>query len=107
MNKHNAYIEVGRYRIYHDEKKGVFEIYEVIGKKIDSFNNIIDAKNKVEKLNEEDEKIIELNAKANELNAIKEPERDRRWKNIMPVNDNFALNSSIAKATRELLGKEK
>ena len=98
MNKHNAYIEVGRYRIYHDEKKGIFEIYEVIGKKIDSFNNIIDAKNKVEKLNEEDEKIIELNAKADELNAIKEPR---------PANRNSILESPLAKATRELLGKEK
>lgn len=90
-----------KYRVY--ENKGKYEIYGVYGNFIVACTNENTA-NEVAKLLDNDIPItqddIEIINRASELNAIKEPVRERYR---LPVNDNYILDSQLAKTTRNLL----
>lgn len=88
-------IEIGRYKVYYNEEEKTFDIYEVTGRLVKQCNSITSAKNIMIELNNDDE-IFEETRK---LNRIREPERT-------PANSSSRLNTPIARAVRELLGKE-
>ena len=96
--------EIGRYRSY--EEDGLFKIYSVISEVKSTCTNLKTAEYIATLLKNDDEIFDE----ARRLNKITEPVRDRSWKNLLPKNDNrkhLVLESPLAKATRELLQKQK
>ncbi len=102
--KKEEYIEIGRYRIYQDGD--LFLIYSAMSEKKATCTNLETAKY-IAKLYNNDDDIME---KAKELNSIKEPTRDRTWRDSLPSNDNrkhLVLDSELAKATKEFLQKQK
>ena len=100
-------MEYGNYKLELNFKTGRFDVYKKGVGFIISCLSRNAGEQIIAKLQEDDNTIAELNKKAEELNAIKEPNRDRSYKDIMPANDNSRLNSPIAKATREILNKTK
>lgn len=100
-------MEYGNYKLELNFKTGRFDVYKKGVGFIISCLSRNAGEQIIAKLQEDDNVIAELNKKAEELNAIKEPNRDRSYKDIMPANDNSRLNSPIAKATREILNKTK
>ena len=100
-------MEYGNYKLELNFKTGRFDVYKKGVGFIISCLSRKAGEQIIAKLQEDDNVIAEINKKAEELNAIKEPNRDRSYKDIMPANDNSRLNSPIAKATREILNKTK
>lgn len=95
------------HKVYKNKDK--YDIYNVYGKYICTCTNEITANELAKVLDagiEVSQDDIDIINRASELNSIKEPVRDRSYKNLLPANDNSILNSPIAKATRKILGKE-
>ena len=99
----SASIEIGRYKIYYNEKDDIFDIYEVNSKFIGSYKGFDNARAKIKQLNDDDE----INSEINRLNNIKEPERDRSWKSSFPANSNSVLHTPLSQKTKELLERIK
>lgn len=102
--KMNAVLEFGNYRIEHNLKTGRFDVYKkgAVGLIISCLTpkackQVVDALNKNEGNSEE---VIEkaILDEVRRLNGIKEPR---------PANRNSFLESPLAKATREILKREK
>lgn len=107
-----ASLEIGNYVIEHNMKTGRFDVYKKGVGFIISCLSPTACRQVIIALNQNEGKEEEVIDKAildeiERLNSIKEPIRDRKWKNILPANDNSLLNTPLAKATRELLGKQK
>lgn len=93
-----------KYRVY--ENKDKYDIYNVYGKYICTCTNETTANEIAKVLDagiEVSQDDIDIFNRASELNEIKEPVRDRSYKNLFPANDNYILDSQLAKTTRNLL----
>lgn len=103
-----AKIEIGNYTIEQNLKTGRFDLYKKgVGFIISCLSptacrQVVIALNKNEGKEEE---VIDkaITDELERLNAIKEPIRDRTWKNMLPANDNSILNTPIAKATKDII----
>lgn len=98
-----ASIEIGNYKIYYNEIKREFEIYNVYGKKITTCKNFDTAKDYVNLLidgKDCDVSEMEIMEEVKRLNNIVEPQRT-------PANRSSILHTRLAEETRKLLGKEK
>ena len=95
------------YNVKENLETGKFDIYKQGVGLIISCTTYIATQQVIAALEKDEQREKEIQKFASELNNIKEPDRDRSFRTIFPANDNSILNSPLARATRELLGKTK
>lgn len=87
---------MNRYKYYYNKETKAYDIYEVTSRYVTSCPTEKSASETIELLKKHDDILEEMRR----LNSIVEPER-------IPANRNSILETPLAKATREILKREK